>query len=67
MTRRQFWLNLLAILLVGLAIGPASYFAYQSTRASYERDVRLEQEQTQRTRERWEAADRMLKRLPFVD
>ncbi len=77
MTKRQFYLSVLIVAALGLVVGPSGYFMYQASlrnqqrqveveRERHQKSVELERERTARSKNRWETADKMLQRVPFV-
>jgi hypothetical protein len=67
MSLRQFYICIGILILVGFVIGPTSYFIYQASLKNQETTLLKEKERTSRSKNRWEKADTMWKRLPFVD
>lgn len=67
MSKRQFWLGCLVVLVLGFIIGPVSYFGYHVVKTNREAEIQqteIEQkEATKRTEQRW----KFLNNLPWVD
>lgn len=63
MTKRQFYLSILALLVVCLICGPTSYFVYQAQVNYRAKQVEIEKEKTTRTEYRWGTLDRVIDKI----
>ena len=67
MTKRQYHIAILVVIALSCIAGPLGWFGYKASQERAAMELELERERTKQSRQRWEAADKMWKRLPLVD